>query len=80
MSDTTAEQKEVPAPKDYGAEKVGEHAVVRKAEMVPGKHPDPNRRHEGQTQYLERYFECVHCGVEVLSKMDLPKACNGDGR
>ena len=77
MSHTTVDQKEVP-PEDSGAAFVGNHAVIQKAEMVPGKHPDPSRRHKGQTQYLEQYYECVHCGVQVLSKIDLPDVCSGD--
>ncbi|MUV60611.1 hypothetical protein [Halobacterium sp. CBA1126] len=79
MSRTTATQKEVP-PADSGAQQIGDHAVIRKRELVPGKHPDPQLRREGQTQYLEQYFECVHCGIEVLSKMDLPDDCDGDAR
>ncbi len=57
------------------AEQVGPHLVIDKTEWVPGKHPDPHRRHEGQTEYLEKYLRCIQCGVEVLSKGDLPETC-----
>lgn len=60
------------------AERVGPHLVIDKTDWVPGKHPNPHRRHEGQTEYLERYLRCVQCGVEVLREDDLPKACGGD--
>jgi len=59
------------------AEQVGPHLVTDKTEWVPGKHPDPHRQHEGQTEYLERYLRCVQCGVETLSKRDLPESCEG---
>jgi len=59
------------------AEQIGPHLVIDKTEWVPGKHPDPHRRHEGQTHYRERYLRCLQCGVEVLSKRDLPESCEG---
>ena len=57
------------------AERVGPHLVINKTGWIPGKHPDPHRRHEGQTEYLERYLRCIQCEVEVLSKDDLPETC-----
>ena len=57
------------------AERVGPHLVINKTEWIPGKHPDPHRRHEGQTEYLEKYLRCIQCEVEVLSKDDLPETC-----
>jgi hypothetical protein len=57
------------------AERVGPHLVIDKTEWVPGKHPDPHRRHEGQAEYLERYLQCVQCGVKVLRERDLPATC-----
>lgn len=55
---------------------VGEHLITEEAELVPGKHPDPSRRHEDQTEYLERYLRCIKCDVEVLSERDLPGECD----
>lgn len=40
------------------------------------KKPDPSRRREGQTEYLERYLRCIKCDVEVLSEHDLPEECD----
>jgi hypothetical protein len=54
--------------------------VIDKTEWVPGKHPDPHRQRESQTEYLERYLRCIQCGVEVLSKRDLPEECEPEGR
>ena len=62
------------------AEHVGSHLVIDKTEWVPGKHPDPHRRREGQTEYPERYLRCIQCGVEVLSKRDLPEMCEPEGQ
>jgi len=62
------------------ARHVDAHLVIDKSEWVPGKHPDPHRRHEGQTEYLERYLRCIECGVEVLKKRDFPVECDGDRR
>jgi hypothetical protein len=58
------------------AEPVGNHLVIDKTQWCPGLHPDPHRRHEGQTEYLERYLRCIQCGVEVLSEGDLPEECD----
>jgi len=62
------------------ARHVDAHLVIDESEWVPGEHPDPNKGHEGQTEYLERYLRCIECGVEVLSEHDLPVECNGDRR
>lgn len=55
---------------------VGEHLITEEAEFVPGKHPEPSRRHKGQTKYLERYLRCIKCDIEVLSERDLPEGCD----
>lgn len=55
--------------------RIGEHRVIKQADVVPGKHPEPHLRSEGQTSYVERYFECLDCGVEVLRKRDFPETC-----
>jgi hypothetical protein len=75
MSRTTAEQKGVP-PEHDGAEKVGEHRVMRKSQWVPGQHPEAHKRHGTKSGYIENYLECVDCGVEVLNKIDFPAECN----
>lgn len=58
------------------AREIGGHLIIEDADWVPGKHPDPNRRRQGQTEYLEQYLRCIQCGVEVLSKRDLPEECD----
>jgi len=55
---------------------MGGHLLIEDADLVPGKNPGPNRRHQGQTEYLERYLRCIQCGVEVLSQRDLPEECD----
>jgi len=75
MSDTSS-RVETLSNRHPDAEQVGPHLVIDKTEWVPGKHPDPHRRREGQTEYLERYLRCIQCGVEVLSKRALPKECD----
>lgn len=55
------------------AERVGNHVVIEQADVVPGKHPEPHLRSEGQTSYVESYLKCVDCGVEVLRKRDFPE-------
>ena len=57
------------------AERVGEHLIIDRTEWVPGEHPNPHRRHHGQTAYLERYYRCLRCGCEAISKADLPAEC-----
>jgi len=76
MSDTSS-RVETLSNRHPDAEQVGSHLVIDKTEWVPGKHPDPHRSHEGQTEYLERYLRCIQCGVEVLSERDLPESCEG---
>jgi len=75
MSDTSS-RVETLSNRHPDAEPVGPHLVIDKTDWVPGKHPDQHRRHEGQTEYLERYLRCIQCGVEVLSKGDLPEECD----
>ena len=58
------------------AREIGGHLIIEDADWVPGKHPDPNRRRQGQTEYLERYLRCSQCDVEVLSERDLPEECD----
>lgn len=58
------------------AREIGGHLIIEDADWVPGKHPDPNRRRQDQTEYLERYLRCTQCGVEVLSQRDLPEECD----
>ena len=77
MSDTSS-RVETLSNRHPDAEQVGPHLVIDKTEWVPGKHPDPHRRHEGQTEYLERYLRCIQCDVEVLSKRDLPETCESE--
>jgi hypothetical protein len=76
MSDTSS-RVETLSNRHPDAEQVGSHLVIDKTDRVPGKHPDPYRRHEGQAEYLERYLQCIQCGVEVLSKRNLPESCEG---
>lgn len=71
----TSRPVETLSNRDETTEEVGEHQVIEQAEMVPGEHPEPHLRTEGQTQYLERYLKCVDCGVEVLRKRDFPDTC-----
>lgn len=59
------------------AEQVGPHQVIKQTQRVPGKHPEPHRRYEGQTEYLERYLKCVACGEDRLQKRDFPDTCGG---
>lgn len=80
MSNSDSYGKRASAPNHPDVECVGEHYVINKGEWVPGKHPDPHRRHEGQSMYLERYFRCVQCGIEVLRKEDFPETCNAEGQ
>lgn len=56
------------------------HLVIDKREWVPGKHPDPHRRREGQTEYVERYLECVVCGADRLRKRDFSETCEPEGQ
>jgi hypothetical protein len=73
-SDSVQAEHVTEGPEDV--KNVGEHLITEDADLVPGKHPDPSRRHEGQTEYLERYLRCTKCDVEVLSERDLPEECD----
>jgi len=77
MSTHTNEQTS-PAPSYPDADPVGSHLVIDRTEWVPGKDPDPHRRHDGQRAYRETYFRCIKCGEERLSKRDFPEQCDGD--
>jgi hypothetical protein len=79
MSDTSS-RVETLSNRHPDAEQVGPHLVIDKTEWVPGKHPDPHRRREGQTEYRESYRRCIQCGVEVLSKHDFPDECESEGQ
>jgi hypothetical protein len=76
MSDSNRYEIRAPAPNHPDAKHVDAHLVIDKSEWVPGKHPDPQRRHEDQTEYLERYLKCLRCRTEVLSERDLPVECD----
>lgn len=67
------------APGFPDAEPVGPHLVIDRTEWVPGSHPDPRRREEGQAAYPESYFRCIRCGAERLRKRDFPAACDAVG-
>jgi hypothetical protein len=56
------------------------HRIVDREEQVPGQHPDPSKRVEGQTEYTERYVECLDCGAERLDEGEFPVECDGDRR
>lgn len=62
------------------AKPVGEHLVIDRREWVPGEHPEPHLRAEGQTEYLEAFYRCLLCGVKVLSTDDFPETCEGEPR
>lgn len=79
MSDTSS-RVETLSNRHPDAERVGPHLVIGKTDWVPGKHPDPHRRREGQTEYCERCIKCLRCRVEVLSKDDLPEECEPEGQ
>ena len=76
MSDTSS-RVETLSNRDPNAERVGPHLVIDKTDWVPGKHPDPHRQYESQTEYLERYIQCIQCGIEVLNEGGLPEECDG---
>jgi hypothetical protein len=79
MSDTSS-RVETLSNRHPDAEQVGPHLVTDKTDWVPGKHPDPHRQREGQTEYLESYYQCLRCEVQVLSKDNLPEACEPEGQ
>ncbi|MDL0145593.1 hypothetical protein [Halobacterium salinarum] len=76
MSDSDSYEINASAPNHPDAKHVDAHLVIDKSEWVPGKHPDPQQRHEGQTEYLERYIQCLRCGQEALNERDLPVECD----
>ena len=78
--ETTTSRVETLANRFPDARHVDAHLVIDRSEWVPGKHPDPQRRHEGQTEYLERYLQCLQCGQDVQNERDLPVECDGDQR
>lgn len=59
-----------------GTVQVEDHVVVEETDIVPGQHPEPHLRYEGQTSYLERYLRCVRCDIEVLRAHDFPNECD----
>lgn len=61
------------------AQSVGEHLVIDVAEWVPGRDPDPHRRREEQSEYLESYFRCLLCGAERLRTGEFPEECEAAG-
>jgi hypothetical protein len=74
MSDTSS-RVETLSDRHPDAERVGPHLVIDKTDWVPGQNPDPHRGHPEQTEYLEHFYRCTLCGVEVLQKRDLPETC-----
>jgi len=80
MSNSDSYGKKASSPNHPEVDSVGDHAVIDKAEWVPGQHPDPSHRIEGQTEYKETYLRCVKCGVEVLRRGDLPETCEPEGK
>ena len=61
------------APTFPDAEYVGPHLIVDKTEWVPGRHPEPHLREDGQTTYPERYLRCLRCGAERLRRDEFPE-------
>lgn len=78
MSDSDSYVKRASAPQHPDAEHVGGHLVIQTSDWVPGRHPDPHRGHPEQSEYLEQFYRCTLCGVEVLQKRDLPDSCGGE--
>jgi hypothetical protein len=74
MSDTSF-RVETLSNRHPDAKQVGPHQVVEQTERVPGKHPDPHKGYEGQTEYLERFLKCVVCGEDRLQKRDFSQTC-----
>lgn len=75
MSDSNSHDISTSSPSHPDARRVDDHLVIDRRELVPGKHPEPRHRHESQTEYLEHYFRCIQCGIEVLNESDLPPRC-----
>ena len=80
MSDSYSYGKRASAQQHPDAEQVGSHLIIDKTEWIPGQHPDPHRGHPEQTEYLEHFYRCTLCGVEVLQKRDLPNSCHGESQ
>lgn len=80
MSDSDSYEINASVPNQPDARHVDAHLVIDRREWVPGKHPDPRRRHEEQTEYLEEYIQCLRCRAEVIDERDLPVECDGDRR
>lgn len=59
-------------------DRVGSHLVIARREWVPGPHPDPYLREDGQTEYVESYFRCIRCEAERLRKRDFPDECDAE--
>lgn len=65
---------------DYpDAQPVGRHLVIDVAEWVPGRDPEPHRRREEQSEYLESYYRCLLCGAERLRTDEFPEECDAPG-
>lgn len=65
------------APRYPDAEPVDAHLVVDRTDWIPGRHPEPERRYDGQRAYRERYYRCIRCGIECVSLSDFPPECDG---
>jgi len=78
MSDSNRYEIRAPAPNHPDAKHVDAHLVVERQEWIPGEHPNPDRGHDGQTEYLERYLHCLRCEIEVIDERDLPVECDGE--
>jgi hypothetical protein len=74
---THKQDRKTAVPTFPPAQRVGQHLVIDRAEWVPGENPETHLRHDGQTAYTERYFRCLRCGEERLSKRDFPEECPG---
>ena len=58
------------------AEYVDDHLVIPKRQWVPGEHPEPHLREDGQRGYVEEYYYCLRCGTEQLRKDAFPGTCD----
>jgi len=68
-------QTRVTIPEYPEASTVDSHLVIDKREWVPGEHPAPHLREQGQQAYMETYVRCLRCGAEALRHKDLPPDC-----
>ena len=78
MSDSDSNGIRASAPNHPDPEHVGQHLVIETQQWVPGQDPEEGRSHPTQTEYLERFYRCIQCDVEVMRKRDLPGNCGGD--